>query len=628
LEPKVLYDAYVSVESKNIYVSNGNWTVKGRELIALDVDGPNMRIETEKVTITLEECTDDGRLWERFSFKCQKLYAKYHQDEKQGASDRRLKPSLPSKTTSTKRTRRVFGRCANTTVQPRSSFVFDQKIDFEPSDSDRETEPMGVEKMPPLLTKAPEKPETGDDDWSSLVGEELEDEPPAAPEVVRTATATKKGGRLQKIAASSIKHRPTDEDTDDESLFNDQDMTTPAAQRVVSPMTHTAAKGVLYDDDIEVEVSPDKHAILSEAAGKGQRPISSFLKPKSKEFRTSFDPRQNVFGTPQRPAHFKSEMSARLVKSTLRHKKRSLTPKRPLTSQDIWLRSSPTRFSSEEKRKRELFGRERWSDGRKDSTEEVASPSTTPIRSRERQFKRARYVFNKRVKRDLQAPFEGSPVPPCNLEKNWGVDELIEPEESGKNLYRGLQNMGNTCYVNASLQMLTTCRDLTMNLKGKEGKLTRSVVEAAKALADNEEKTPFVPRGVKEAMDEKTDKFLGYEQRDAHEFLNDLVDYIHEELEEEEKKKPGDVNEGAKEETKKRLPTDVFCMTVRVCLKCNSCGYTRYAQSVRFQPDSTRTFRSLPNLSFVSIQMQGRDVSSSFYRYCQGNRSPRRQTGG
>ena len=85
------------------------------------------------------------------------------------------------------------------------------------------------------------------------------------------------------------------------------------------------------------------------------------------------------------------------------------------------------------------------------------------------------------------------------------------------------------------------------------------------------------PSIVKEAMDKMTDKFYGYEQRDAHEFLNDLIDHLHEELEVEanpiDKVDNCDVTSKCDDMV---IPTNDFCLTVRVMLKCTSCGYCRY----------------------------------------------------
>ena len=82
------------------------------------------------------------------------------------------------------------------------------------------------------------------------------------------------------------------------------------------------------------------------------------------------------------------------------------------------------------------------------------------------------------------------------------------------------------------------------------------------------------PSIVKKAIDAVTDKFEGYQQRDAHEFLSDLVDRVHDELEEEQKEKGIETTD-----TTPPFPTDeYFRMNVQVCLTCDSCGYARYVQ--------------------------------------------------
>jgi len=111
------------------------------------------------------------------------------------------------------------------------------------------------------------------------------------------------------------------------------------------------------------------------------------------------------------------------------------------------------------------------------------------------------------------------------------------------------------------------------------------------------------PVALKKQMDVLTDKFVGYEQRDAHEFLSDLVDYLHDELaapltppaaeeeganastspeeegmgdEEEKEKEADEVKEKKMANDGDELPTDKFFhLTVRVCLECDSCGYSR-----------------------------------------------------
>ena len=75
------------------------------------------------------------------------------------------------------------------------------------------------------------------------------------------------------------------------------------------------------------------------------------------------------------------------------------------------------------------------------------------------------------------------------------------------------------------------------------------------------------PSILKKEMDKLTDKFLGYEQRDDHEFLSDLIDLLHDEL------KSAKANH---EDDSTELPTDkYFRLDVNVCFTCDSCKYSR-----------------------------------------------------
>jgi hypothetical protein len=172
--------------------------------------------------------------------------------------------------------------------------------------------------------------------------------------------------------------------------------------------------------------------------------------------------------------------------------------------------------------------------------------------------------------------------------------------------WRGLRNLGNTCYCNASLQMLMSVPDFVNGLescktKGDLGKRLSAVFAELNLVNEGQ---AVNPRDFKKAVDKVTDRFLGYEQRDAHEFLSDLIDRVHDEIvdvkkketeraQKEEKKPAAASQEGLKEnspnasqeveatEAKDRsvdvetLPTDSFRLDVEVCLQCDSCGYSR-----------------------------------------------------
>jgi ubiquitin C-terminal hydrolase len=128
-------------------------------------------------------------------------------------------------------------------------------------------------------------------------------------------------------------------------------------------------------------------------------------------------------------------------------------------------------------------------------------------------------------------------------------------------------------------------------------RLVSSICDMHQALKDFGTPGAATPRAIKSAMDSKTVKFLGFQQRDAHEFLGDLLDQIHEEIEtptdcpsESKVETGGEDQEDSLEvknpveaepikstkQVKEVLPTDEnFLLTLQVCLKCNSCGYER-----------------------------------------------------
>lgn len=236
---------------------------------------------------------------------------------------------------------------------------------------------------------------------------------------------------------------------------------------------------------------------------------------------------------------------------------------------------------------------------------------------------------------------------PSRFFRSTGAAKEIDEFNSSKpTTIPGIQNLGNTCYLSASLQTLfgipNFLRDVYKMYEDESSKkempLTKSLLEVAVAIgvidgrqmpkidasvAKSKLSTSKAanPSALKKQMDVLTDKFVGYEQRDAHEFLSDLVDYLHEELVAEEEKaekeiesKAGDdtnekdvnaedassdkenddassaVVNAKNEETKDKedgvvkdateanavAPTDdYFHLKVRVCLECDSCHYSR-----------------------------------------------------
>jgi ubiquitin C-terminal hydrolase len=112
----------------------------------------------------------------------------------------------------------------------------------------------------------------------------------------------------------------------------------------------------------------------------------------------------------------------------------------------------------------------------------------------------------------------------------------------------GLYNRGNTCYLNAAIQVLSNIpllRDYFLHdeyipdivnranqLKEKkqfnEILLTKEYVKLLKALWSLE--NPIEPKSFHELIQKYDRRFAGFEQQDSHEVLSFILDYLHEGL--------------------------------------------------------------------------------------------------
>lgn len=125
-----------------------------------------------------------------------------------------------------------------------------------------------------------------------------------------------------------------------------------------------------------------------------------------------------------------------------------------------------------------------------------------------------------------------------------------------------LENLGNSCYLNASLHTLFSCPPFMKSLKGKRGPLTQAVYKLYTSFGSGSS-SRFVgnPKEVKAALDvalkDCEESFVGNEQHDAQESLNFLLNCMHDE---------------AMAEDDGLVPTDKFFrLVVRNHITCESC---------------------------------------------------------
>ncbi|KAJ3122423.1 Ubiquitin carboxyl-terminal hydrolase 11 [Nowakowskiella sp. JEL0407] len=172
----------------------------------------------------------------------------------------------------------------------------------------------------------------------------------------------------------------------------------------------------------------------------------------------------------------------------------------------------------------------------------------------------------------------------------------------------GLWNMGNTCYLNSTIQCLMTVEPLvnylldrtyiahinTQNpLSDSKGEMVKSFAQLAMALASHNE--PVDPQKFYECLLKYSSQFVVHEQHDAQEFLQHLLDNIHEDVNRIIKKPYIELPEyddsadnevvaaefwNAHKARNESIIVDQFHGLYRSRMKCETCGHS----SIKFDP--------------------------------------------
>ncbi|KAH9512430.1 Ubiquitin carboxyl-terminal hydrolase 20 [Bulinus truncatus] len=135
----------------------------------------------------------------------------------------------------------------------------------------------------------------------------------------------------------------------------------------------------------------------------------------------------------------------------------------------------------------------------------------------------------------IMSAAEGSPQK--NMSGN-DSDSDYEQENIRPRGLTGLQNLGNTCYLNSAFQSLSNCPPLTRYFldcsriirQDKSPYLAKNYSKLINELWHKKRPSYVVPSGVVSGIKSVHPMFKGYTQQDAQEFLRCLMDQLHEEL--------------------------------------------------------------------------------------------------
>ena len=128
-----------------------------------------------------------------------------------------------------------------------------------------------------------------------------------------------------------------------------------------------------------------------------------------------------------------------------------------------------------------------------------------------------------------------------NLKKTYSSPNIRRNSETliTKNSANGLQNIGATCYMNATLQCLAHVEKLTKYLLGKKAelktdknnhKLSNSYLEVLENIWENDTIKDYAPNNFKEIISNMNPLFKGVQANDSKDLVIFLLENMHKEL--------------------------------------------------------------------------------------------------
>ncbi|KAM3242994.1 hypothetical protein ACQJBY_055157 [Aegilops geniculata] len=228
--------------------------------------------------------------------------------------------------------------------------------------------------------------------------------------------------------------------------------------------------------------------------------------------------------------------------------------------------------------------------------------------------------------------------PPLRNTKHWSSNRALEPSDSEnkplslffsrfrqpQSVGAGLRNMGNTCFLNATLQCITHTVPLFKKLRCTDHSTPCSYDEdgfcSFCALKEHIEESirrsgvVLVPARFKDNLSKLSSDFRPGQQEDAHEFLRCLLDNLHKcTLDPKSKGKPSSFDEES-------IVKQVFGGRLKSQLTCRDCGHS----SETFEPflDLSLEIDQVDDLvaaleSFTKVEQVGDDENKLTCESCK-----------